>query len=645
MTQPEHGAREASEPAQIAVHNLGGITDCEIEISPGVTVLSGENATNRTSLLTSMIGVLGGEMATLKSDTEEGIAELHLDGETYTRTYTRQGNTVTSSGTPLNDESDIVDLFVGLIEQNRARQAVQRGEDLRGVIMRPVDTDDIQRQIRETEREQRRIESELDDIDQQQARLPPLQDRRADLEADLEELTAELKTVRETVDEYDASETEAQQAEVLLEEVDDFRQERGRLEEEIKTQRTSIEALRDEHEEVESELDDLTVEESSLDKLDRKIDRLQTRKRELEDLISDLSTIVDLNDDLVNSDTDGLPGVETGSEDPTSALDPRSAEIECWTCGSQVPKRAIADRLDELRQVIDEQQEKRRDVVDDLDEAEERRAEIQAVADTRGELETRLREIERQIEQREERLESLQEDRQDVQRDIEQLETRLEESEEFEDTGLVEHYQRLSDLEYRRGQLEQQLTELETEIGEIEELADEKQRLEAQRDELQNEIENLRSRIDDLERSAVEQFNDRMADILDLLGYENLERVWIERKTDTAGRGETTIFDLHVVRESEDRAVYEDTIDTLSESEREVIGLVVALAGYLVHEVHVDVPFMLLDSLEAIDANRINKLLEYFASYVPYLVVALLPEDAEAIDIDHTRVSADALGA
>jgi len=647
MTKPENierRAKEPSEPARITVHNLGGITDCDVDIPPGVTVLSGENATNRTSLLSALIGALGGEMATLKSDAEEGTVELRLDGETYTRSYTRQGNSVTTTGTPVSDDSDLVDLFVGLIEQNRARRAVQRGGDLREVIMRPVDTEEIQRRIRDAEREKRRIESELDDIDQRQARLPTRQDRREDLEADLQDLTTELKTVRETVEEYDASETEARQAESLLEQVDDLRQERDGLQEEIETQRASVEALRDEREEVKSELDGLAVEESGLDALGEKIDRLQRQKRELEDLISDLSAIVDVNDELVQSDTGDLSGIEPDSGEPTSALDPMSTEIECWTCGSQVPRRAIADRLDELRQVIDEQQKKRRDVVDDLDEAEKQRAEIRDAADTRDELETRLREIDRQIEQRQKRLESLQEDRQNVQRDIEQLETRLEDSEEFEDTELVEHYQRLSALEYKRGQLEQQLTELETEIEEIEELTDEKRQLEAQRDELQGEIENLQTRIDDLERSAVKQFNDRMADTLDLLEYENLERVWIERKTETSGRGETRTFDLHVVRESGAGAVYEDTVDTLSESEREIIGLVIALAGYLVHEVHADVPFMVLDSLEAIDANRINKLLKYFSSYAPYLVVALLPEDADVVDIDHERVSADALG-
>ena len=130
-----------------------------------------------------------------------------------------------------------------------------------------------------------------------------------------------------------------------------------------------------------------------------------------------------------------------------------------------------------------------------------------------------------------------------------------------------------------------------------------------------------------------------MTAILDVLGYENIERIWIERVADDGRGGEQQRFELHVVRTTESGAAYEDTVDHLSESEREVTGLIFALAGYLVHDVHETVPFMLLDSLEAIDADRIARLVDYFAEYATYLVVALLPEDAEALDSSCSRIT------
>ena len=64
-----------------------------------------------------------------------------------------------------------------------------------------------------------------------------------------------------------------------------------------------------------------------------------------------------------------------------------------------------------------------------------------------------------------------------------------------------------------------------------------------------------------------------------------------------------------------------------------------ALAGYLVHDVHETVPFVVLDSLEAIDSDRIGALVEYLGEFGEYLVVALLPEDASAVPDPARRVT------
>ena len=48
---------------------------------------------------------------------------------------------------------------------------------------------------------------------------------------------------------------------------------------------------------------------------------------------------------------------------------------------------------------------------------------------------------------------------------------------------------------------------------------------------------------------------------------------------------------------------------------------------------------MLFDSLETIDSDRIAALVEHFSGYATYLVVALLPEDAAALNEDYQRVT------
>ena len=89
-------------PCQISVQNLGGIDSLESEIQPGISLLVGRNATNRTSLLRSIAAGLGGyqSAARLKTDSGSGAVELTIDGENYSRKFTRNGRTVTKGGEP-----------------------------------------------------------------------------------------------------------------------------------------------------------------------------------------------------------------------------------------------------------------------------------------------------------------------------------------------------------------------------------------------------------------------------------------------------------------------------------------------------------------------------------------------------------------
>jgi DNA-binding IclR family transcriptional regulator len=94
-------------------------------------------------------------------------------------------------------------------------------------------------------------------------------------------------------------------------------------------------------------------------------------------------------------------------------------------------------------------------------------------------------------------------------------------------------------------------------------------------------FEEPRSRIDRLVTEAIGQFNEQMEQILDLLEFENLERVWTERIETEVRDGRRKVrkptFDVHVIRTTRTGSVYEDMVDHLSESEREVVGLLFAL--------------------------------------------------------------------
>ncbi|MFB6354216.1 MAG: archaea-specific SMC-related protein [Halobacteriales archaeon] len=625
---------------EVTVEHVGGIDACHVEFTPGVTLLTGRNATNRTSLLRALGGVLGGDAATLKSDADAGRVELTVGDETYTRVYERAGTGVTAGGEPYTDRDDLVDLFVAVLASNEARRAVERGADLREVIMRPVDTAAIERRIAELREEREAVRAELQESRSRREELPALEARRGELEAELADLEEELDRLQAAVAEADASVDDEGPADDL----EAAREERQELADRVEVLEAELEALQGDRDELRAELDDLPeASPAEREELERELRSVRERKRGLDDQVASLTAVLEFNEDVLGGDA--LPRAVAPEEGtPADELDPDAGrELVCWTCGSPVRRADIADRLDELRAVVDEKRQASAEFAGRVSELEEELTHVERVIERREELADELEAAEAKIAEREEELAALEDRAARLDDRVASLEAELAAAEGDDEGELREAYRAISECRYERHRLRRELADVEDDIADIEatpEPAELRDRLET----LEADLERERHRVDELEANAVDAFNEHMADLLGVLGYANLERVWIERKPGGDADVADSVFDLHVVRESADGAAYEDVVAHLSESEREVVGLVVALAGYLAHDVAEEVPFMLLDSLEAVDAGRIEALVGYFARHVPYLVVALLPEDARSLPDRYDRVTGDAIG-
>lgn len=623
----------------VSVDNLGGIDHCELEIPPGLTVFEGRNATNRTSLLAAIAGALGGSAPRLKTDAEEGYVDLDLDGTRCRREYRREDGSVVVEGEPYTDRQDLVDTFVSLLTTNPVRRSVRRNGQLRDHLMRPVDTDRIQRDIGDRKRERERAVERMRDLERERQRLPRLRERRSEREDELAATEERLAAARDAADEARADEDAVSETRELLDDLEEARQRLRQVRDRIDHQSAELETLRSEAADLEADLADDEVPTDDLERLDAEIRQLQKRERRITNQIDDLLAIVSFNDDLLDGGADELPGIETEGRSPTEELDVANETVVCWTCGSSVEEDAIADRLDGLREIVRERRREREDVREEMADLEEKLTERRRAVDRRERRERQLSDVREEIEHREGKRDELEADAAELESTVEELRAAVDAAGDAQEGELVERYEEISELEYERGQIKQALADLDEEIESLEEHAETVEQLEAQVDQLDEELDALRGRVERVEVEIVDEFNDHMAELVDRLGYRNVARVWLDRKVD-ASDGSAEEFSLHVVRESEGGAVYEDTIETLSESERELIGLVLALAGYLVHDVGETVPVMLLDSVEAIDGERIADLLGYLEDHVPYLLVALLPEDVRAVS-PTTTVSAD----
>ena len=170
----------ADEVTRLIVRNVGGIDETEVSFSPGVTILAGRNATNRTSLLRSIMTGLGSEDMAIKGDADAGAVELTIGDATYARTISRAGRSVQFEGDPYLEDPEVADLFAFLLESNEVRNAVVRNEDLRGLIVRPIDTEAIESRTEQLQREKRELDREEAEIEDGPSRL---RDARSDLES------------------------------------------------------------------------------------------------------------------------------------------------------------------------------------------------------------------------------------------------------------------------------------------------------------------------------------------------------------------------------------------------------------------------------------------------------------------------------
>ncbi|GAB3688128.1 AAA family ATPase [Salinarchaeum chitinilyticum] len=636
------------ESLTITADNIGGIDHTEVAIDPGVTILTGRNATNRTSFLQAVMAGMGSTESSLKGDAESGEVVLDVGDETYRRTLERTSAGVTFSGDPYLDDADLADTFAFLLGDNEARLAVERGDDLYDVIMDPVDTASIEAEIERLEAEKEELDDELDRLSSLADDLPGLEAKKREIEDELEETREQLEERRAEVEERDVDVAERREQKEELEALfDELRNKQSALESvefDLETERESLEALEAERESVAAELEATSDDVEDPAALESRIQDLRERKQSLDSTLNELQRVIGFNEDALEGGGPDLAGSVGSADDGpvTDALVADSDDLRCWTCGSEVTTDHVEETIDELRSI-------RTDLVDDRNELQD---EIGSLTEQRDERRKRKRERERKrdrldsleddVERTRERIEALERDRESAAEAVERLETEVDEFETADQDDLLEAHREVNELELEIDRLESDRASVVERIEEVEADLERRDELAGERDDLQGELTDLRTRVDTIEADAVESFNDHMASILETLAYDNIERIWIERLERETREGRRTVtktvFDLHVVRTTADGTTYRDTVEHLSESERAVTGLVFALAGFLVHDLGEELPVMLLDSLEAIDTDRIASLIEYFESYVEYLVVVLLPEDAAGISDSYDYV-------
>jgi DNA repair exonuclease SbcCD ATPase subunit len=643
---------EDQKRVSVEVENVGGIEHTEVDFEPGVTILAGRNATHRTSFLQAIMAALGSKCVSLKGDAEEARVRLELGDEVYTREFERRETGIHFDGNPSLEDPEIADLYAFLLESNEARRTVALDGDLREIIMEPVDSEAIQAEIEQRESEKREVKERIEHLEELKQELPDLEQERTEVDSELkdarEKLAAKREELTQSSTDSDGAESDQSELEWKVAELERKRSDLEQTEFELESQRESVESLTDEVKDLRERRSEHETEETSeLERIQSNIRDLQERKRALNTELNKLQNVIQFNEEMLDGTSEDIAAALSGddydgTESVTDQLVEQTTDIVCWTCGTEVERDQIKETLDRLQDLRTRKYSEQNDIEGNLDELKEQQSTIEQRKREQERLDERITNAEAEIDEREAKIEELESKRATLKETIEDLESEietLEEAEYSEELDLHKEVNRLKieveRLENDRDRIAENIENLEVQVAEI-------KSLEQQHEQLKRELAELRTRIEQIEQEAIEEFNTHMDTVLDILAYENIDRIWLERsERETRGGRRTVIkseFDLHIVRSTDDGVTYEDEFAHLSESEREVTSLVFALAGYLAHNVYEDVPFMLLDSLEAIDSDRIAKLVEYFKEYTEYLIVALLPEDEVALDDSYQRI-------
>lgn len=629
----------------VKVQNVGGIDSAEVALGSGITVLAGENATNRTSMITAINAVLGGSRALPNvSKGGEGHIEAQLGSGTYSRKVSSTGQGVAYSGDPVSPSVEVVDAYATLDSRNPIRRVIEQGdvdaEELRDLLMLPVDDEELRREIGELRRQRDELEKQLENIERKKEKLPELESQKQELREELDEVEGKLESKQEEIEQLEVGVDTAEEAETLLAELEDAEQELDKKNERLsdasetlQTAREELENLRDRRAEIESSLD-------SGDKTNKaRMEELENKRNRLDGIV-DLLTQAErsvrqfsgserIPNELSDTSGDVLAGLTEGEED-----------MECWACGSIVSQSAFDEQAARLSELASEYRDRMRGIEDEIDEIREKQNEQERMKENLQEIETRIRERERTVEQYEDRVAQLEKEVSERQERVNELREQVEETEELRGHPIVDLHDEARELSRTQGRLEREFDDLTDQIATIEQTVEQEEELREKREELSDEIEALNARVHQLEEAVVERLQDHLDQLVDLLDYEEIERVRVDlRRYDENGNE----VGLTVVRDS-DGAAIEDSyrLESLSESERSLVGICVALAAYQTHDIAEEVPMVLLDSVEEFDGERVQQLVEYIADEVPRIVVSLLPGDAGAVSAD-MEVPADAL--
>lgn len=594
---------------KITLDNIGGIRHGEATLEDGINVVQSQNFEGKSSLIAGLRTVMGatkhyhdypltdgaeaGSVMLTQDDASEGLHETTLQ---------RNNDTIMRTGSvPLTDESTRVAarLFAFIDETNPIRSAVRTDSDLTELLQAPLDVEDIDAQVEELRSEKSDLESTLKQAKRAQSEIIEIEERIQQYRSDLQDLEQEKEQLKDDVDEQQTGDDDASsELGEARAELDSVQSNMSKLQAQIQSSETQIENKQETLADI-GELPD----PDDLDGVSEQRDRLSV----VEDQLAVLESVRRANETVLDK----------GNYEIISEVDRKISgdSISCWTCGEEVAEEQLQDRLTEIRVKISDLRDDKTDLENQIDNYESEVERIQRRQQKKETLQNDIDALETNIEQAQTTVESLQEKQDDLTETISELESAISE----EKTGNVEE---LADTRAKIATIQNKLSYAESERDDKEEKAEQVEGLEAERELVREQIELLRSRKKETQQDLAADFNEVLGQIIDRIN-PGFETARLDLLTDEQGK--VVEIALEVSREV-DGVVRSTSPQNLSESETELLGIAVCLAGYHAFDIGESLNMIVLDAVSDLSESNLNALLDYVDDVAEAVVVTATPE-------------------
>jgi chromosome segregation ATPase len=587
------------------IENVGGIDESDLEFESGTTLITGRNASNKTSLLRALLFAFGEDEVPIRTGADLARVEMSLGDVTVERTATSQGRGYSVSGEPFVDDSEEKQLFsrfAGLLETNPLRTAVQTNTGFEDLLKEPMNIDSLEAKRADKLAQKRDLQSRLDELSGVDEELASVESDLETRRQELEELEEELETLYEEL-----PEEEDEDLEKLRQQRTELVSERERLTAQIDDTEAAIERVNSTMAEVEEQLNGIDADRDTQQLRNRRAE-IQEELEDIEERIDTLQSALTANRAMLETDMRDLFEYESGIEED---------KYECWACGKQAQESAFESVVERIGELISDEKARKKEYRPEIEEIESELESAEKAKRERSRLEERIQSLRSKQQSRTDSLEKKREQLAEVEEKLARLDEEIREEKENRADDQSEVSQRIEETRVDAEAKRREIQRLESRTSELRERQEERTRVRDELETLNEEIQELTNRIENLETDLRTTFNDAMEELLDVLDFESVERVWLSGD-----------FEIVVAREV-DGTVGEDSVENLAESERGMIGLVLGLAGYLAYDVEEVAPVLILDSLGEFDAERTNRLIDYFSEHTEYLFAAVHPEQVE----------------